>query len=111
LNLNLQPVLLPIDMAVPCGLILNELAGNTLKHAFRGRSDGEVTVSLQSDGAGRISFCVADNGSGFPEGFDWRQANSLGLRLVQMLSGQIGANVEVNSEAGTRFEIAFECSA
>jgi two-component sensor histidine kinase len=47
LTLNLAPVSLPVDTAVPCGLILNELGGNALKHAFRGRSEGEVTVALQ----------------------------------------------------------------
>ncbi len=102
LTLDLEPVSLPVDTAVPCGLILNELAGNALKHAFRGRSEGEVTVSLQSGEDGRIRLSVADNGVGLPAGFDWRQARSLGLRLVQMLSGQLGASVEVSGGEGTR---------
>jgi two-component sensor histidine kinase len=107
LTFDLEPVSLPVDTAVPCGLILNELAGNALKHAFRGRSEGEVTVSLHGAANGRISLNVRDNGVGLPARFDWRQASSLGLRLVQMLAGQLGATVEVSGEKGTAFEISF----
>jgi PAS domain S-box-containing protein len=107
LTLDLKPVSLPVDTAVPCGLILNELAGNALKHAFHGRSDGEVIVSLQNSADGRIHLSVADNGVGLPAEFDWREASSLGLRLVQMLSGQLDASVEASGEEGTRFEIVF----
>jgi PAS domain S-box-containing protein len=105
LTLDLDPITLPVDTAVPCGLILNELAGNALKHAFKGRSEGEVTVSLHADGDGRIRMCVRDNGVGLPAGIDWRQANSLGLRLVQMLGRQLDAAVEVRTGEGTEFEI------
>jgi len=107
LTLDLEPVLLPIDTAIPCGLILNELAGNALKHAFRGRSEGEVAVSLHHCADDIIRLRVADNGVGLPAGLDWRQAPSLGLRLVQLLSRQIGAGVEAGGEKGTEFEIAF----
>ena len=105
LAFDLEPVSLPVDTAVPCGLILNELAGNAIKHAFRGRSEGKVTVSLKCGEDGLIRLSVADNGVGLPYGLDWRQAKSLGLRLVQMLTKQINAGVEVDSGAGTRFEI------
>jgi PAS domain S-box-containing protein len=105
LTLDLEPVSLSVDTAVPCGLILNELAGNALKHAFRGRSEGEVAVSLKVSVDGRICLSVGDNGVGLPAGFDWREARSLGLHLVQMLSGQLGASVEASDGEGTRFEI------
>jgi len=106
LMLDLEPVSLPVDVAVPCGLILNELAGNALKHAFRGRAEGEVTVSLRGKLDGRIVLSVRDNGIGLSPGFDWRQTNSLGLRLVHMLAGQLDAGVEVFSNGGTEFIIA-----
>lgn len=111
LVLDLEPVELPVDTAMPCGLILNELAGNALKHAFRGRSGGDLTVALHRTGENRISLSVRDNGVGLPAGFDWRQAHSLGLRLVQMLAGQLKATVEISSGDGTGFEIAFGDSA
>jgi PAS domain S-box-containing protein len=110
LTLALEPVSLTVDTAVPCGLILNELAGNALIHAFPGHSDGEVTVSLNSGEDGRIRLSVKDNGVGLPDGYDWRQAGTLGLQLVQMLAGQIGASVEVNGCGGASFEVVFNSS-
>ena len=110
LALDLEPVSLSVDTAVPCGLILNELASNALKHAFRGRghAEGEVTVSLRRNAQGEVRLGVRDNGTGLPAGFDWSQARTLGLRLVQMLAGQLHAAVEVSSVGGTEFKISFE---
>ena len=107
LTLNLEPVSLTVDSAVPCGLILNELAGNALKHAFQGRSGGEVTVSLNNGEDGRISLRVSDNGVGLPAGLDWRETSSLGLHLVKLLTKQLGASVDVSGGDGTKFEVVF----
>jgi two-component sensor histidine kinase len=108
LILDLQPVSLSVNTAVPCGLILNELVSNALKHAFCNRAAGQVAVSLSGDTQGRVCLCVRDNGTGLPSGFDWRQSQSLGLRLVQMLAGQLHAAVEVTSVEGVEFTITFE---
>jgi PAS domain S-box-containing protein len=108
LHLDLQPVPLSVDKAVPCGLILNELAANALKHAFPGRDDGLVTVSLRNIDPERICLLVHDDGVGLPAGFDWRQAKTLGLRLVQMLAGQIEGTLEARVSQGTEFELTFE---
>jgi PAS domain S-box-containing protein len=108
LNQDLEPVSLSVNTAVPFGLILNELVINALKHAFPGRTGGEVMVSLRGGAPGRVSLCVRDNGTGLPVGFDWRQTRSLGLRLVQLLAGQLHAAVEVSGVGGTEFKIAFE---
>jgi PAS domain S-box-containing protein len=105
LTLDLEPVSLSMDIALPCGLILNELAGNALKHAFRSRAEGEVVVTLREDAPGQVSISVRDNGVGLPVGFDWRQASSLGLRLVQMLAAQLNATVEESGLGGTEFRI------
>ena len=107
LTFDLEPVFLPVDISVPCGLILNELAGNALKHAFAGKAAGEVTVSLKHSVNGCISLRVRDDGVGLPPGFDWRNAMSLGLRLVNMLAGQIDASLEVNERQGTEFVVVF----
>ncbi len=108
LDQALAPVRLPINQAVPCGLILNELFANALKHAFDGRREGRVSVSLEEDEKGRIHLTVADDGAGLPTDVDWRSASSLGLRLVQMLARQLHAEVAVDSGPGTRFTIAFQ---
>ncbi len=114
LALDLEPVPLSVNAAVPCGLILNELVSNALKHAFRDggyRSEalvgGEVAVSLRRGPEGRVCLRVRDNGTGLPAGLDWRQADTLGLRLVQMLAGQLDATVDVCSNQGTEFTVTF----
>ena len=108
LNLALSPVALPIEMAVPCGLVLNELAGNALKHAFPGSSGGEVTVALEHDAAtGTVCLRVSDNGVGLPADLDWRQSCSLGLRLVQILAGQLRGLVETGTGPGADFIVTF----
>jgi two-component sensor histidine kinase len=104
---DLEPVWLDVETAVPCGLMLNELASNALKHAFRGRAEGEVAVSLRRSVDGQVCLEVRDNGVGLPPGTDWRQARSLGLHLIEMLSGQLGATVEVRNGQGTAFQIIF----
>ncbi len=105
LGTDLEPVLLSVNAAVPCGLILNELVSNALKHAFRGRASGQVTVSLRGGPEGCVCLRVRDNGTGLPTGLNWRQADSLGLRLVQILAGQLRATVEVSSGEGTEFTV------
>jgi len=107
LALNLEPVSLSVNAAVPCGLILNELFSNALKHAFDGRDGGQVNVSLRCDAQGRVRLRVRDNGRGLPARFDWTQSRSLGLRLVQMLAKQLHAVVEVFSLKGTEFTVTF----
>ncbi len=111
LVLDLEPVSLPVDIAVPCGLILNELAGNALKHAFRGRDEGKVTVSLRGAEGGSIALSVSDNGAGLPAGYDWRKSGSMGLRLVHMLTGQLRAEVVVGSTEGMKFTVTFRLKA
>ena len=69
--------------------------------------DGEVAVSLRGGPEGRVCLRVRDNGAGLPAGLDWRQADSLGLRLVQMLAGQLDATVDVCSSEGTEFTVTF----
>ncbi len=108
LNLELKPVLLSVNTAIPCGLILNELVSNALKHAFVGRDSGKVTVALHGEGQACVRLSVHDDGIGLPQGLNWKKADSLGLRLVQMLVGQLQAEVDVISEKGTVFTIIFE---
>jgi len=110
LTLDVHPVSLSVEEAVPCGLILNELVTNTLKHAFGHRADGELCVSLQSDPQNGVCLRVSDNGVGFPVDLDWRHAPSLGLRLVQMLTGQLGGKLEMCSDdCGTNVTLLFVC--
>jgi len=98
---------LPVDMAVPCGLILNELVSNALKHAFPGQQANEIRIGL-SPADDRLVLEVADNGIGLPEGFDAKDADSLGLKLVNLFARQLGGSVEYHSEGqGLRVRVVF----
>ncbi|HYG75153.1 MAG TPA: PAS domain-containing protein [Planctomycetota bacterium] len=106
LHLDLTTVFLPIDKALPFGLILNELVANCAKHAFEPGSTGEVRISIKGD-RGFFFMCIADNGRGFPQGMDFRASQSLGLKLVYMLTKQLRGSVEFNSKPGAEVRVQF----
>jgi two-component sensor histidine kinase len=106
-NLDLKPVRLPVNVAVPGGLILNELFSNAFKHAFRGRDGGTLGVSLREDAEGMVCLVVHDDGVGLPPSTDWETTRTLGLRIVKILARQLRAEVTVKGNGGTRFEIRF----
>ena len=105
---DMEPISFTTDVAVPCGLILNELVSNALKHAFGGRDCGVITVGLHGGGKNRLTLSVGDDGVGLPEALDWQKTRSMGLRLVQMLTGQLRARVTVSGRKGTCFQIEFD---
>lgn len=106
-SIQASDVMLPISVAVTCGLIANELVSNALKHGFpRGRV-GEITIELESVGEQEARFAVADNGIGLPEGFDLTTATTLGLQLVAELTAQLGGSLAIRPVAPTRFELLF----
>jgi PAS domain S-box-containing protein len=107
LNVEAEDVLLGVDTAIPCGLIINELVSNSLKHAFPGATRGAINITLRPDGGERLTLCVSDDGVGLPEGFDLLDTPSLGLQLVNTLARQLGGEVEVGDGAGARFSITF----
>jgi PAS domain S-box-containing protein len=107
LKVDAGQIALEIDRAIPCGLIVNELVSNSLKHAFPGGRHGEITVRLHGGDDGRIFLTVADNGTGLPPGVDFRDTSTLGLQLVNMLTRQLRGRVEMSGERGTSWEITF----
>lgn len=104
---ELDEVWLGVDQAVPCGLIINELVSNALKHAFRGREPGRVRVSLRREPGGGLALAVGDDGVGLPASFDVRRTRSLGLKLVATLTRQVGGELRADSSAGASFEVRF----
>ncbi len=95
---------LPLNAAIPAGLIVNELVSNALKHAFAGRPRGEIAVTLRRSGAGAFRLSVGDDGIGFDDGFDIAAAPSLGLKLVGLLTEQIGGSYRLSRCDPTRFD-------
>ncbi len=103
--------MLDIDMAVPCGLIINELVGNSLKHAFPDPIATSASVCIQLDKeSGQFVLRVSDNGIGLPEEIDLEHATTLGFRLVKILANQMGAVIDVKRGLGTEFIISFNAS-
>ncbi|HEX4337560.1 MAG TPA: CHASE domain-containing protein [Polyangiaceae bacterium] len=98
---------LPVDAAIPCGLIINELVTNALKHAFPGNARGTVHVSLQPGADDSIELVVQDDGRGLPEDIDPRKTTSLGLDLVFTFAEQLEAKVEIERSHGTAFRFRF----
>ncbi|HEY1189385.1 MAG TPA: PAS domain S-box protein, partial [Gemmata sp.] len=98
---------LPLDMAIPCGLLVNELISNCLKYAFAGREGGTIAVHLDRAEGGRLALAVADDGVGLPPGFDLRHPTSFGLQLANTLAAQLGGELAVGSGPGARFVVRF----
>ena len=106
LNLDLTPVHLEIDQAIPCGLIVNELASNSLKHGFPEGRTGEVWIQLHPDGdKGAFRLVVRDSGVGLPQNFAWQQQRSLGLQLVSDLAQQLQGELKVGPGPEAVFEV------
>jgi two-component sensor histidine kinase/integral membrane sensor domain MASE1 len=106
LQLELEPVTLPIDRAIPCGLILNELLVNALKHAFPDGRAGRISIRLQQRDADRVTLLVCDDGIGGREPVD-RTNGELGMQLVATLAQQIHADLSVKRAGGTTVELVF----
>ncbi len=106
INVSVDDVSLPIDTAVPCGLIINELASNSLKYAFPADSRGSINITFQRAGAHYV-LCVSDTGIGLPKDFDPEKGKSLGMKLVRMLTTQLSGEIECRNGVGTTFEITF----
>ena len=100
-----------IDSAVPCGLVINELITNSLKHAFPEQRDGMIDLDFNAGENGIISFTVKDNGTGLPENFDPAGADTLGLPLAwKLVTLQLRGEMEINRNGGTEVKVTFRDS-
>ena len=106
-SLAVKDVYLGVDLAVPCGLVLNELVSNALKYAFDDTQSGTLSVSFGERLDGMFELVVKDNGKGLPVDFDWINAPSLGLQLVITLVEQLEGDIQLSIDDGTEFTITF----
>jgi PAS domain S-box-containing protein len=107
LSINLSEVLLPIDSAIPCGLAINELVSNALKHAFPANRHGEITIRMTYESRDHVLLSVSDNGVGIPADFEIDQSTTLGLHLVVLLADQLGGTLAIQRSGPTRFDLRF----
>ncbi len=108
LDLKVDTYPVSVNVAMPAGLVVNELMTNALKHAFSGRSHGTITVHSLAEGQS-CRVIVADDGNGFPEGIRWPSRGKLGALIVQALTENAKATLSVSSTPGkgTRVEVVF----
>jgi PAS domain S-box-containing protein len=107
LALTVGPMTLPLDQAVPCGLVVNELVTNALRHAFVDGRSGTIRIDARIVDDARIEVSVADDGVGLPDSVDLRAPRGLGLDLVATLTNQLDAVLVVERERGTAFRFTF----
>ena len=107
---RLQDVVLHLDKAVPCGLVLNELITNVFRHAYPDpTSPAEIKLELSRDHDGTIRILVSDHGVGLPEGFDLDAANTLGLKLIRdIVRYQLHGELRLRSVSGTEADVEFK---
>ncbi|HII92291.1 MAG TPA: PAS domain S-box protein [Methanosarcina sp.] len=125
LNIELEEnIFFDMDIAVPLGIIVNELVSNSLKYAFLNRDNGKIQIKLHREDSAKCSgedqestkessngidfvLTISDNGIGIPEDFNLEDSNSLGLQLVETLVDQLGGEIELKRNSGTEFFIRF----
>jgi two-component sensor histidine kinase len=112
LSIQAEDVKLPINLAIPCGLMVNELVSNALKHAFAGHRSGTISVTVRTepkpDGPGeQVVLGVGDDGIGIPATVDLETSETLGLRLVLLLTDQVHGALDIHRADPTRFTITF----
>ena len=105
--LQIEDINLNMETAIPCGLIISELVSNSLKYAFPNKKSGEIRVSLKSQ-KDTYKLLISDNGIGLSNGIELNNAQTLGLKLVYILTDQIDGKVTIYREQGTQYKITFK---
>ena len=108
---DIEQIPIGLDCAIPCGLLVNELVTNSLKHAFPKSGGGEIRIALHAVKGDETMLSVSDNGIGLPKDLDFRKTASVGLHLVTILAeNQLEGKIELDRTGGTKFSITFKPS-
>lgn len=107
-HVDADNIVIDIDHAIACGQIVSELVSNSLKHGFPNGKAGNVEISLHQEETGFVKMSVADDGIGLPDGFDIKQEDTLGMRLVEVLTMQLNGKVNIDGSNGTAVHISFQ---
>jgi PAS domain S-box-containing protein len=106
-SVDVDDVNINLDMAIPCGLIINELVTNSLKYAFKDRGTGKLSLAFHHRNDHTFCLSVQDDGAGLPPDFEARSRASLGMQLVRVLVHQLGGEMTAETDQGARFTIIF----
>ncbi len=107
LDLQVEPIYVVMQQAVPIALLLNELIANSLKYAFPAGASGTIHISIKRVEEGAVRLEIRDDGIGLPDGFDIAATETLGHTLVTGLSSQLNGTMSVDGTDGTRFSLTF----
>lgn len=107
LKVKSDNIILGIESAIPCGLIINELVSNSIKYAFPNERKGNITIKMNIEDEYYV-LIVEDDGVGFSEGIDFLNPQTLGLQIVHTLTQQIGGTIKLENNGFTRFTIRFQ---
>ena len=105
--IKVEPILLNLETAVPCGLLINELLMNAFKHGFPEQRAGTVQILMFKDINEQLFLKVCDNGIGIPSTVNWETSNSLGLKLVRLLAIQLNGTITCDTSNGTSISLTF----
>ena len=107
LKMDIKEVSLTLDESIPCGLIINEIVTNSLKHAFPEDKNGEIYISLVQE-AGTITLNISDNGVGLNKETAFNQQNSFGFLLIDTLANQLEAKLTLDTSKGVNYQISWQ---
>jgi two-component sensor histidine kinase len=105
---KMEDAYLPIDAAIPCGLIINELISNSFKYAFKGKDQGTISIIFKRLNTEEYQLEVADDGIGIPNDVDITKTKSLGMKIIHKLIKQIDGELSTDFSEGTKFIITFK---
>ena len=108
LDINTEKTEMVVDTAIPCGLIINELITNSLKHAFPGKRKGTISLAFRQMKNKNYLLTVSDDGVGMPKSVNINKTTTLGMQLITVLVEQLGGTLKVQRKEGTTFTIKFK---
>ena len=107
LTMEVEDIELSLDDSIPCGLIINEIVSNSLKHAFPDGKEGRISIKMHKEGE-NIHLLIADNGVGFPDKKTPNSDDSFGFLLIESLLSQLEAKVKINTKKGVSYHINWQ---
>ncbi len=104
-NIEIEEIYVGIDIAIPLGLIVNELVSNAIKYAFKEKNEGQISIKLKKTNDNILELNISDNGVGLSKSIDMDNVETLGLNLVSSLVRQLNGKININTDKGTHYKI------
>ncbi len=106
--INVKDIHLNINTAIPCGLLINEIVTNAIKHGFNANKKGEIVINMKEDENNYFHLEISNNGDGLPDGLDYKKPESTGMELIRILIIQLSADLELTNENGVLYKLKFK---